>query len=309
MPKKKSPKQFENEFYDLLGEDYMLLTAYELSSKHVKVMHKKCENIYKARPNAILKGTKCPYCNGNKATQKTTKQFKEEVYNLVGDEYTVLGDYINRSTNIKMRHNTCGREYNVEPGNFLYKSRCVECHYKSTRISKDELDNRVKKYLGSDYRIIEYNGVGAKKSLLKHLKCDKLFKVRLDDVFHKKSGCPYCVQSRGEDYVESYLKEKGIKYIFQKRFNDLKSINYLSYDFYLPDLNVLIEYQGEQHFKPKNFGGTPIDIAKKNLKKQQYHDKLKKEYAKRKGYILLELTYKLNDFKKVKDFLNTNLHY
>ena len=60
--------------------------------------------------------------------RKTTEEFKQEVYNLVGNEYSVLGEYITNKTKIKMRHNKCGYEYEVTPNSFLSNgNRCREC--------------------------------------------------------------------------------------------------------------------------------------------------------------------------------------
>jgi len=47
--------------------------------------------------------------------RKTHEEFIQEVYDLVGNEYTVLGKYINATTKILIRHNTCGHEYVVTP--------------------------------------------------------------------------------------------------------------------------------------------------------------------------------------------------
>lgn len=47
---------------------------------------------------------------------KSTRFFKkEEVYNLYGDEYTVLGDYTKGTNKILIRHNICGSKYEQEP--------------------------------------------------------------------------------------------------------------------------------------------------------------------------------------------------
>ena len=62
--------------------------------------------------------------------RKTQKQFINEVYDLVKDEYSVLSEYIDNNTNILMRHNNCvlgTHEYTVTPGNFLSGKRCPEC--------------------------------------------------------------------------------------------------------------------------------------------------------------------------------------
>lgn len=41
--------------------------------------------------------------------RKTTTEFKQEVYGLVGNEYTVLGEYKNERTPIALRHNEDGK--------------------------------------------------------------------------------------------------------------------------------------------------------------------------------------------------------
>lgn len=69
------------------------------------------------------------------------------------------------------------------------------------------------------------------------------------------SGCPKCRCSKGEKKIDSFLKEKEITFIYEKTFSDLKGTKnrVLSYDFYLPEYNLLIEYQGEQHAIPISF--------------------------------------------------------
>lgn len=49
---------------------------------------------------------------------------------------------------------------------------------------------------------------------------------------------------KGEKFIQNWLDKNNIKYEPQKKFNDLKDKLSLSYDFYLPEQKVLIEYQG-----------------------------------------------------------------
>ena len=122
------------------------------------------------------------------------------------------------------------------------------------------------------------------------------------DMHLKGQGCPICNESHGEKYIRNYLDKHSIKYIPQKRFNDLKDEKLLSYDFYLPDYNTLIEYQGKQHYKSfEYFGGE------EQFKKQQYHDNLKREYAKDNGYKLLELSHTLNTQELVDKYLKRRI--
>lgn len=59
--------------------------------------------------------------------RKTDKQFKQEVYDIVGNEYTFLDHYVNNETKIRVKHNKCGNVYRVIPINFLSGKRCPFC--------------------------------------------------------------------------------------------------------------------------------------------------------------------------------------
>lgn len=302
--RRKTAEEYREEVYNLVGDEYEIIEDYILSSVPTEMKHTLCNHVYKVRPNLFLKGGRCPNCNGNDAKRKTTEQFKEEVMALVGDEYTVLGDYVARDINIKIRHNVCNREYFVEPGNFLHKSRCIECHHNSLRLTQAEVESKFRDAIGEHYQLVsEYHSMQTKVTM-KHTLCGNTFEVRPTDIIYKASGCTVCVQSKGEDFISEYLKSRGIRYIAQKKFDDLKNIFQLPYDFYLPQYNTLIEYQGSQHFYPKTFGGMPKELAEANLVSQKHRDKLKKEYADKNGYTLWEPTYKLNTYSKVEEYLN-----
>jgi len=101
------------------------------------------------------------------------------------------------------------------------------------------------------------------------------------------SGCPICRSSKGERKIAKWLMKKKISYIPQKEFDGLVGIkgNPLSFDFYINDYNLLIEYQGEFH------DGSTGWYSKLNLINQQEHDKRKKNYAKLNKINLLEIWY------------------
>ena len=127
-------------------------------------------------------------------------------------------------------------------------------------------------------------------------------------------GCPKCNESKGEkeckrvfiskDFIEinqeNYEKlletemNNNIYFIPQKEFKDLIGLKggLLSYDFYIPKLNHLVEYDGEFHYKPiKKYKNEPIKDAEERLRKQQIHDKLKNEYCIKHNIKLLRIPY------------------
>lgn len=123
--------------------------------------------------------------------------------------------------------------------------------------------------------------------------------------------CPECQYSKGEKAIEQYFMVMGFKkdedYIPQKDYYDLLGVKdgLLSYDFYLPDYNLLIEYQGEQHEKPIDFKGKGKKYAKEKFKIQQEHDKRKREYANNHNINLLEIWYW--DFNRIEEILEKEL--
>ena len=128
---RKTQEQFEKEVYNLVGDEYSVLGEYINNCTKVKIRHNssKCNNHeYMVAPSTFLSGHKCPKCFGTHL--KTQEEFKKEVYNLVGDEYSILGKYVNANTKIKMKHNSqnCNNhEYMVTPTKFLIGHRCPEC--------------------------------------------------------------------------------------------------------------------------------------------------------------------------------------
>ena len=111
-----------------------------------------------------------------------------------------------------------------------------------------------------------------------------------------------CMRSSGEYNIIQYFLLYNIKFEHEKRFDNLIGVGnrQLSYDFYLPNRNLLIECQGQQHEKPiEIFGGE------EQFKIQQEHDKRKREYAENNGYKLLEIWY--YDYDRIEEILSREL--
>jgi hypothetical protein len=88
-------------------------------------------------------------------------------------------------------------------------------------------------------------------------------------------GCPNCKISKGENEVKLYLDEMNMKYITQHSFDNCKLKKKLRFDFYLPELNTCIEFDGRQHFESiKYYGGD------KGLEIRTKRDEIKSEFCK-----------------------------
>lgn len=104
-----------------------------------------------------------------------------------------------------------------------------------------------------------------------------------------------CLHSKGEQKIASILTKNKINFIQQYHTDECKSNKnyYLYFDFYLPDYNLCIEYQGEQHYLNIDRGF----FSKYNLEELQDRDNIKREFCKNKKIKLLEIPYW--DFDKI----------
>ena len=179
---------------------------------------------------------------------------------------------------------------------------CKKCAINA--MTTDEFIDKAKEIHGDkyDYSLVNYIGIDYTVNII----CKKHGEF-IQIAYHhlKGSGCPICKESKGERLVAKILDFYNIKYIRQKSFSDLKDKRLLYFDFYLPEYNYCIEYDGEQHYKVSRFFKDKEE-AYKLLIDNQRRDKIKNEYCISNNIPLLRLTYKDSDAdvkSKIIDFL------
>lgn len=99
-------------------------------------------------------------------------------------------------------------------------------------------------------------------------------------------GCPVCDESKGERVIREYLEKSNTEFIQEYRFSNCRHINLLPFDFYIPNKNLCIEFDGIQHFEVREyFGGN------KEFKNTQIRDRIKNNYCKENNINLLRVPY------------------
>ena len=309
MRKPISTEEFEHILKETERGQYTLLGEVINAKTKVEVRHEKCGTIYKVSTSSYKGGARCPMCarkarvNTRKGgRRKTHEDFLEEVRSLVGEEYTVNSKYEKWDTKVSFTHNSCGNTFLMVPNSFLNGRGCPECGRKRSNYTRSSNSNIFKEKLrlkyGEEYTPLEDYKNNSTNILVKHNTCGNSWSVRPANLLWGY-GCPRCKQSKGEKLVEEYLSSKGVNFTTQKKFKDLKAIKNLSFDFYLPEENILIEYQGQQHYYPIDiFGGE------EQFKKQVEYDNKKRKYAKEKGYHLIEIPYKYTSIEDIDKILN-----
>lgn len=221
---------------------------------------------------------------------------KNKFYCLIKEEgYTLHSEFKNCNEHVYLTHNECGHKYKVQVVAFNKGRRCPKCA-RNLKLKKEEVKNRLKE---KGFLLIgEYINAN-EKLLVKHIECENEWMVKVSKIFYQNRGCPECKFSHGESFIRRYLKENNIRYKREKRFNDCRNELPLPFDFYLLDLNTVIEYHGEQHYKCIDFFG-----GEEGFNKRRMNDEKKRNYCKEKGIEYIELSYKLDNYEKVKNKLD-----
>ena len=184
----------------------------------------------------------------------------------------------------------CGNE-TIVAGSALRNGHTVSCGCRMKETGKDNLKSLVNQRFGKLTVIKQVNNIGNKVAYLCQCDCGNTIITKaayLRNGTIKSCGC--LSGSKGEIAIEILLKQNNIQYEKEKTFPDLLSIKDnktpYRYDFFLPQLNRLIEFDGLQH--QSNQANNYFD---RSLAELQMVDTIKNNYAKEHGYLLIRIPY------------------
>lgn len=284
--------------------DYSLVNY--INNKHkIKIICNK-HGIFNQSPRDHLNGAGCSCCGKIKninSIKLKLQDFIARSNKIHNNKYDYsLVDYKNNSINVII---TCPIHGNFKqrPSHHLNGSGCSCCGNVKKGKKNNVLDfikNAEKVHSDKyDYSLVNYNNSKTKVIIICPIHGN--FKQRPNDHL-SGAGCPKCNQSKGESIIESFLIDNNIKYENQKRFKDCKDKQLLPFDFYLPEFNTCIEYDGEHHFKPVCFGGISKERAIVELKKTKERDIIKNNFCKDNSIDLIRICY-FDDIMKRLNFI------
>lgn len=179
-------------------------------------------------------------------------------------------------------------------GNFKIIGKSHVLGHGKCPLCQDKLKNKIIKYYGINNEII-FNANETITFICKiHNTTEtinkKYFsKINLKD---KKYVCKTCYMnaltdkcSIGEMKINEFLIKNNIRFEREKTFYNCKNINLLRFDFYIPDHRLIIEFDGEQHYKPNKYFGM------KSFKSTIINDKIKNKYCIKNNINLVRLDY------------------
>ena len=295
-----------NKFRKVHGDKYNYsLVVYRGCGQRIKIICPK-HGIFEQIPTKHLQKQGCERCARElfHYNQDTTGTFINKAKQIHGSRYDYsLVDY--KKSNIKVKI-ICSKHGIFEqiPNNHIMGMKCIKCaneeNGKNKRLTKEKFIEKAVKVHGSkyDYSLVEYLNCGTKVKILCPVHGPFL---QIPGAHLNRRGCPSCHESRGERKIIVFLESYGVKFTRQETFDRCRNVRRLHFDFFLPDHNTCIEYDGKQHFFPVDyFGGVPSFEQLKKI------DSLKNGFCLENGIKIIRISYKQR-YPELKNVLKNGL--
>ena len=218
----------------------------------------------------------------NGPSRLTHEEFLEQLQKITCD-IIPLEKYIKRNIPIVFQCKQCGYTWSATPGNILCGTGCPQCNG-CMKYTQESFVEKMR-CVNDDIEVIGvYNGMHSKITCRCKM-CGTIWEPYANGVI-QGGGCPTCKESYGERQIRKYLTSNHIEFVSQYKFDNCRRIKPLPFDFYLPDYNICIEYDGQQHFQDiEVFGGQDRFVY------TQENDKIKTDYCQLNNIGLVRIPF------------------
>jgi very-short-patch-repair endonuclease len=289
MPQRMTTDEFIEKAKKVHGDKYTYdNVVYNGSKQDVNITCPK-HGDFSQKPDDHLQGKGCPTCAG--VGRLNTDEFIEKAKKVHGDKYTY--DNVDYKGSGEFVNVTCPKhgDFPIRASSHLSGRGCRKCYNESLRHNTDMFIKNAKKVHGDKYTYDDVDYKGA--HTLVNITCPKHGDFpQLPSSHLQGNGCPTCLESKGELMIAKLLNTLEIQFVRQKKFQDCKNLKVgrycrrLPFDFYLPEFNTVIEYDGRQHFKPIEKRG-----GEESYKRIQINDEIKNKYCKDNGIKMIRIPY------------------
>lgn len=255
---------------------------------------------------SIIRGRGCDLCRNQKISSASFYSL-DEIQKVISknNNHITIVKYDGAKNNIGCFCNIHKKYFTKGYNTLLYnKSGCDECY-------KDRMKNdfgmgieEYKKRLYEKFPQIEVTGEYINNSTPIKMYCkdhNYIFSLSPVAMLNRSSCCNKSMVRTKENQIGELLETWGYNITRQKIFKNCIDKTYLRFDYFLNDFSIAIEYDGEQHYIPVNFGDKNKYDASAKLEYTKQHDKIKDEYCKNNRIKLIRIPYYL--FDDVESFL------
>lgn len=309
-------EKYKKKFEELLNtKNYKSVGGYIDNETPILIKHLECGLEFETVPHTFKRNNVhgyCPNCYFTKNQTSETLKFKLDKF-LPG-EYTFEDKDFNGFSNpLKFKHK-CGHILNVTPTNLLKRKRkdgskimCKRCS--GYDVTTESCKKDIEEVSNGEYEMFgEYKNEKIPITL-KHKKCGRTYTTTTRKNFVNGGvRCPLCYKeknfSKSERIIMDILKNRNIKYEYDfemKNIFDISNVNYYKYDIYIPERKLIIEVDGNQHFRPWGGKNSKVDNGWNRYERCVLNDNAKNEIIKKSSYNMLRIkgTVYLNTLKKI----------
>ena len=296
-----SQDEFESKANKIHGDKYDYTDTMYIKSDINVLIECPTHGKFSQRPHDHLAGSGCPIC-GTINRRMTNEEFISKANKVHNNKYDYTYTKYTLNKDVVVIHCTIHGEFTQLANDHLCGCGCPICggNLKSTThefISKATLKHN-NRY---DYSLVKY--ISAHIPITIICPTHGTFKQRPSN--HLSGyGCRKCSRSKGEIEIDNYLQSSNLPYFEEYIFDDCKFIRHLPFDFYIPSLNMCIEYDGEQHFRPMRFGGDNVQMIEK-FNQTQRNDSIKNQYCNDNNIRLIRIPY--TEFNNIETILEKEI--
>jgi len=294
----------KNKDFELYGEN--IYSGNKIKMKFL-CLDKNCGEVFLKKWNAIASGEGCPYCDGKSVGSKNNLLYVNPEY-LAEWNYNknkILPDQITFGSNINVWWicSVCKHEWEASPKT-RKKQGCPGCASKTVTKNNGLSFNYpelIKEWDFIKNKEIRPDDLTYGSKVIVWWICSTCgfeWKTTPNKRTYRKDGCPNCSSSKGEKKIFNFLLSKNVLCYKEWTFPNCRNVLELPFDFYLPDYNLLIEYDGILHYEDKFDNPEEFKLTKKR-------DKIKTKYCKDNNINLLRIPYW--EFDNIENILEKTL--
>lgn len=101
------------------------LISFQRADLPMELLHITCGYKFLQKYSRFIRHPNCKHCASLSLSEES---FRQNIYNLVGEEYELVGPYTDRKIGVQIRHNICNTVQIYKPWRFLSGTRCSKCH-------------------------------------------------------------------------------------------------------------------------------------------------------------------------------------
>ncbi len=288
--------------------NFIKLVKFDGRSSLIEIECKKEKHRRTILFESIINECNCHICENQKTHNDNIEVINRKIQEKNIDKKVKLLEIIYYNTAedslLLIECKTCNHIFTTTYSNLIYTPHinyCKECAIRHlSELKSFDIEYIKEKIEENNYKLLSNEYKNNTTQLL--ICCDKGHEYTTTyQAFHQGERCPICNQSKGEKRVGDFLMQYNIVYKEQYRFNDCRFKKPLPFDFYLSEYNILIEYDGEYHYKFTRHKNTFDKFVETKIR-----DTIKNIYCQNNNIKLIRIPYW--DFDNIESILIKELN-